>query len=131
MHGRRPEADFGAIILAELRNKIAIGHRDAVELFEEIDVKIGPTELAVSDALETSVLLLLHDLADAFVFNLTKRIGWKLAGEKGVACFCEPMRTEIGADMVGAEGRFRGHVVSSLPIRALTKRSDWLCRLCS
>ena len=57
MHRRRLEADFGAVVLAEFGDELAVMGLDAGKLFEKIDVEIGAAEFAVGDPLEADVLL--------------------------------------------------------------------------
>ena len=57
MHGRRLEADLGAVVLAEFGDELAVMRLDAVELLEEVDVEIGAAEFAVGDPLQADLLL--------------------------------------------------------------------------
>ena len=69
VHGRRLEADLGAVVAPEGRGEAALDHLDAVELLEEVDVEEGAPELAVGDALEADLLLAAHHLADGVVLD--------------------------------------------------------------
>src|SRR3546814_8793517 len=73
VHGRRAEADLAAVVAAEGGGELAVGHGDAGEALEKVDVEEGAAELAVGDALQAGVLLALHHRADAVVLDLPER----------------------------------------------------------
>ena len=110
MHRRRLEADLGAIVLAELGDELAVMGLDALEPFEEIDVKIGAAELAVGDSLQarrspghrTTSRMQSSSIACSSCAAI-----WP-AAKRSRAC-SQPLRAQIAADMVGAKRR-TGHV---------------------
>jgi hypothetical protein len=105
MHGRRAEADLGAVVLAELGDEIAVGDGHAVHLLQEVDMEEGAAEFAVGDALQADLLLLRDQVADAFVLDGAQRVGRQGFGEKPVARLGQARGAQKTADMVGAEGR--------------------------
>src|SRR3984957_18653531 len=99
MHGRRPEADFRAVVLAKLGGEFAIGDRDAVEFLKKIDMEKGAAKLAVRDAFEPDALLAPYNLSNAVVLDAPKFIGGKLARKKSLARPGEPARAAKAADI--------------------------------
>ena len=108
VHGRRLEADFAAVVLAEFGDELAVVGLDAVEPLEEVDVEIGAAEFAVGDPLEADVFLRAHDLADACVLDRAQFLGRQGLGEELLARRPQPLGAEKAADMIGAEWRL-GH----------------------
>ena len=108
MHGRRLEADLAAVVLAELGDELAVVGLDAVELLEEVDVKIGAAEFAVGDPLEADAFLRPHHLADAFVLDRPQLFGRQGLGEEFLARRAQALGAEKAADMIGAKRRL-GH----------------------
>jgi hypothetical protein len=105
MHGRRLEADFAAVVLAELGDEFPVMGFDAVEPLEEIDVEIGAAELAVGDSLEADPLLRTDDLTDARVLDRAQLVCWQGLGEELLARGSQAFRAEKTADVIGAEWR--------------------------
>src|SRR5579872_520058 len=85
MHGWRTKADLGSIVLTEFGGEFAVSHGDAVELFEEVDMKIRTAEFAVGNPLQADVLLLANHFAYAIVLDPPEVVGGKPASEKGFA----------------------------------------------
>jgi len=108
MHGRRLEADLAAVVFAEIGDELAVVGLDSVELFKEVDMKIGAAKLAVGDPLEADVLLGAYDLADAGVFDRPQFGGRQSLGEERFARIPQALGSKEAADMIGAERRL-GH----------------------
>src|SRR3546814_9549663 len=109
VHGRRAEADLAAVVAAEGGDELAVGHGDAGEALEKVDVEEGAPELAVGDALQAGVLLALHHRADAVVLDLPEPGVVQPAAGMLLARLGEAARAQEAADVVGAEGRSLGH----------------------
>ncbi len=108
VHRRRLEADLGPVVSTECRDEFAVMGLDAFQALEEIDVKVGATELAVGDPLQPDVLLRMHHLADALVLDCMQIIRRETAAGEPFARRPEPLGPKKTADMVGAERR-TGH----------------------
>ena len=99
---RRGEVDYAAAAV-ELRLDPA-AHRDPLQLFEEVDVKEGPAELAVRDALEADVFLPLHDVADVRVLDRAQLFGGDVTVAPAAARFEQRRRAQQAPDVIGTEG---------------------------
>ena len=108
-HGRRPEADLGAVVAAERRGEAALDDLDAVQLLEEVDVEEGAAELAVGDAAEADLLLAAHHVPDRRVLDRAQGRGIDLAAGAARARLEQALRAQEAADMVGPIG-WRGAV---------------------
>ena len=108
---RRREIDFAARA-AELDGH-AFAHLHAFELLEEVDVEERAAEFAVGDAVQAPVLLLLHDLANRFVFHCAQRCGVDLAFLAPGARLLEFLGTQEASDVIRAKRRpvAMGHCV--------------------
>ena len=67
VHDRRGEIDIAASA-AETYGDAAFG-LDALQLFEEVDMKISAAEFAIGNAVKAEVFLEAHDVADGSVFH--------------------------------------------------------------
>ena len=76
--------------------------RHAFQPLQEVDVKEGSAELAVGDAFQADVLLLLDDVADVSVFDLSQLGLGDGARLLSLARLNERRRPEEAADVVGA-----------------------------
>jgi hypothetical protein len=98
----------GAVGLADGDRDVGL---DAADLLQKVDVEIGAAELAVGDALQSDVLLELHDLGDRLVFHRAQLLGGDVALGLLLAGFQQVLGAQKAADMVVAGGKL-GHGVS-------------------
>lgn len=115
-HGRRAEADLGAVVLAEPGDEIAIGDGHAVDLLQEVDMEEGAAKFAIGDALQPRPFLPGDQFGDAFVLDGAQLRGRQIAGEKFLSRRRQTGGTQITADMVGAVRRVLRHGLLSLAV---------------
>ena len=108
-HGRRPEADLGAVVTLERRGEAALADLDAVQLLEKVDVEEGAPELAVGDAAQADLLLAAHHVPDRRVLDRAERRAIDLAAGEARARLEQALRPQKAADVVGPIG-WRGAV---------------------
>ena len=68
-------------------------------------MEISAAEFAVGDAPQADIFLGAHDFDNAVILDRPQRLGFELAGEEGFARRDQPLRAQIAADVIGAEGR--------------------------
>ena len=84
---------------------------DAANLLQKINVKIGATELAISDAFQAHILLKLHDLADGLVFYQAQLLGRDDTRGFLLTRFKQKFGAQKAAHMIVMGGKL-GHAVS-------------------
>ena len=121
-HGRRLEADLGAVVAPEARGEAALADLDAIELLEKVDVEEGAPELAVGDAAQADLLLAADHVADRRVLDRAQRLGVDLAAARRARASSRRLRPQQAADVVGPERRRRHR--PGFPWRIIVTRAD-------
>ena len=98
MHDGRGEVDLAGCAVEAGTD--AAARLDAVDLLQEVDVKVGAPEFAVRDPLQAEVLLKSDDLTDRAVFDVAQlRLG-DSAFLVPLACIEKLLRPQEAADVI-------------------------------
>ncbi len=89
----------------EVHAGVELNRRHPVQVLQEVEVPVGPAELAVRHRLQADRLLLLDEGDDLAVFDLLERSIADFAACALVAGVLQRRRAQQAADHVGAKGR--------------------------